>query len=314
MILVTGGTGFLGSRLVNRLIAKNQPVRLLVRDPAVLDRRFAAFPQAVEVATGTITDMAAVTEAMRGIDRVIHLAAIGSPSADESQTATMMAVNVGGTANVLIAAGHNDVERVVIASSAAVYGDSPESPKVETMPTTPSSAYGVSKVAAEQLCEIYGKRFGYSTIALRFFNIYGPGQDPHGTSSMVVPLFVRKLRNREPIVLFGNGEQTRDFVFVDDCASALLLALDSNTSTSSRFNIGSGDGTTIEGLVTIIGEAVETNPLTVGAPARPEEIKESVAGIQKANSQLGFSPNVNLNAGIVTTVTEEFVSLKIPRE
>jgi UDP-glucose 4-epimerase len=309
MILITGATGFLGSHLVRRMVDSGHALRLLVRREASVREQFGDVLADVDIAIGSVTDLGSISNAMEGIDNIIHLAAIGSPATDDVSAGEMLAVNAGGTANVLIAASQCDVKRIVIASSAAVYGDSPVSPKVETMQPTPSSAYGVSKAAAEQLCAVYGKRFGYSTIALRFFNVYGPGQDRSGNSPMVIPRIVRSVRNRDEIALFSHGQQFRDFVHADDCVTALISAATRAKVSYSEYNIGSGRPTRVVDLVSILGEVMGSRPNIRMAPGRAGEVIVSVADISRAQTDLDFQANVEIGTGLAQLLDDEsFVS------
>ena len=231
--LVTGGAGFIGSHLVETLLKKGQTVRVLDNfatgkranlEEIIARNRIAAGDPRLTVIEGDIRDPKVCAEAVRGVDYVLHQAALPSVPRSIADPVGTTAVNVTGTLNLLWAAKEAKVKRFVFASSSSVYGDTPVLPKVESIPPNPLSPYAVSKLAGEQFCKVFHRAYGLPTVALRYFNVYGPRQDPESQYAAVIPRFVSALKAGKTVTIYGDGKQSRDFTFIDDCVRANLLA------------------------------------------------------------------------------------------
>ena len=302
MILVTGGSGFIGTHLVSRLAGSGERIRVFGRSFQSLSRVAKGSAMPVEFSQGSLLDEEAVADAMKSVEVVYHLAGVGTPSSTSTAHSEILDVNVKGTLCVLDAARRAGVRRVIFASSASVYGDSPESPKTETMIPSPLSPYAISKLAGEHLCSAYQQRYGLESIMLRYFNVYGPFQDQLGQTPMVIPKFLRALSSHERVTLFGDGMYTRDFIYVEDAVDAALAAASTRTGIGQTFNIGSGQPIAIAHILTKIAAYLGVDPQVQFEPSRPGDVKESVADITRARTLLGFTPNVSFDDGIRQTV------------
>jgi len=303
LYLVTGGAGFIGSHLTDRLLADGHGVRIL--DNFSTGKR-ANIPASgrVSVIEGDVADFATVLAAMQDVDRVFHEAAIASVPETVGNPLASAQVNYTGTLNVLEAARRTGVQRMVFASSAAVYGDLPGLPKQEDMPLRPLSPYAVDKLASEHACKIYTQLHGLETIALRYFNVFGPRQDPSSTYSGVISLFNDCLQQDRRPRIYGDGEQTRDFVYVADVVTANLCAMENAQATGQACNIATGSTVTINELLRTLcriqGRPFEPDYL----PARSADIRHSCADIRRAGEQLGWSPGIGLESGLRKLLAE----------
>ncbi len=299
-VLVTGGAGFIGSVLVRASLEAGDSVRVLDDFSTGRRENLRTVRADVEILEGTIVDPATVLEAARGCDAVFHLAALASVSQSVEDPVRSHAVNATGTLNVLEAARKIGVRRVVYASSCSVYGDAAKPPIAETAPTRPVSPYALQKLVGELYLQRYHALYGLPGVALRFFNVYGPGQDPRSPYAAVIPRFVSALVKGETPILFGDGEQVRDFVFVRDVAAACRVALEASGSVCGRtFNVGSGAGVSMRSLLASIGRILgceEVRP-EVG-PARPGDVRESVADVCAAAEDLGWRGTTPLDRGL----------------
>ena len=298
---MTGGCGFIGSHL-SRELANLGEVTILddlssggawrVQD--LLDRGKA------RLIRGSILHRNLVADACRGADCVFHLAAIVSVPRSMAAPLEVNEVNATGTLSVLAAAREAGVKKLVFSSSSAVYGDAPGSPKTEQTPPEPLSPYAASKLAGEYSCEVYRRSFGLPAASLRYFNVYGPGQDPKGEYAAVIPRFITQVLRRSPPVIFGDGGQVRDFISVHDVVRANILAMQRDAT--GVFNIGSGDGTTIMKLARAVMEIGGLSREPVLDRPRPGDIRESVADISRARDVMGFRPKVYLADGLRETM------------
>lgn len=288
-VLVTGGAGFIGSHLVALLVKKGVKVRVF--DSLISGKR-ERIPADVDFIQGDIRDTEALAGAMKDITHVVHLAAQVSVPASVENPAFTHEVNVIGTRNVLEAALHTGIKRVVYASSAAVYGDHPELPKTEESPLQPKSPYATSKAVNE----VDALASGLSTMGLRFFNVYGPGQEANHPYASVIPRWVAAAKDNRSIILYGDGTQTRDFVHVHDVARALLLALDSTCV--GVCNIASGTETVLRDVLKLITKELGRDIPYESEHPRPGDIKRSVAKIDCAQEMIGFVPEVSLEEGM----------------
>ncbi len=295
--LVTGGAGFIGSHLVEALVARGD--RVLVYDDLSAGRldNLAAVSSQVEFVRGDIRDAGSLRHAMTGVQLVFHLAAQSSVSQSVEDPLTTHEVNATGTLLVLLAAREARAERVIYASSAAVYGPPSSLPLLEDMPMNPQSPYAVSKLAGETYCRAFTGLYGLSTVSLRFFNVFGPRQDPDSPYASVVPAFVDCLRSGRTATLYGSGEQTRDFVSVVSVVSACLQASNRAGIDGEVFNIGGGEPTTLRALIKILEDLAGTPLATHHAPERRGDLLHSWCSVEKAKTRLGFAPGP-LRAGL----------------
>lgn len=296
--LVTGGAGFIGSHLVEALVARGEQVRVLDNFSTGRWGNLSAVQDRIEVIEGDVRDPLAVRQAIGGVEVVAHLAAVVSVEWSLQNPQETMDVNVGGTLNLLEAARQAGVSRFLFASSAAVYGDHAELPLREDLPLRPLSPYAASKVAGEALCYAYLAAYGLSTVILRFFNVYGPRQDPHSPYSGVISIFVGRMRQGLPPVVYGDGLQTRDFVYVGDVVAALVRAGEQDGAAGALVNIARGEETSVLRLVMLLNQALGTALEPDFAPPRAGEIRRSAGDPRRAQSVLGWQPMVGLAEGL----------------
>lgn len=296
--LVTGGAGFIGSHLVEALVARGERVRVLDNFSTGRWENLSAVQDQIEVIAGDIRDPQAVRRAMEGIQVVAHLAARVSVAASLEDPQETMEVNTKGTLNLLEAARWSGIHRFLFASSAAVYGDHSQLPLQEDLPPRPRSPYAASKVAGEALCHAYWAAYGLPAVILRFFNIYGPRQDPQSPYSGVISIFVGRMRQGLPPMVYGDGRQTRDFVYVEDVVGALLRAGEQDGASGAVLNIARGEETSVLRLVALIHQALGTAIEPIFAPARPGEVRRSAGDPRRAQVVLGWQPTVALDEGL----------------
>ncbi|WP_336135446.1 NAD-dependent epimerase/dehydratase family protein [Natronomonas amylolytica] len=290
-VLVTGGAGFIGGHIARRLADDN--------DVTILDIRPDAPSDAVSLIEGDIRDEATVEAAVAGADVVFHEAAMVSVDESVAKPTESHDVNATGTLNVLEAARTHDA-RVVLASSAAVYGDPNETPVPETHPLEPTSPYGLDKLVSDHYARLYHDLYGLETAALRYFNVYGPGQTG-GDYAGVIEVFLEQARNDDPITVHGDGEQTRDFVHVDDVVQANLLAAETD-AVGEAFNVGTGESVTIRRLAELLRDAVDSDSEIVHTDPREGDIQHSCADISNARDELGYEPAFELDEGLRTLI------------
>ncbi len=304
--VVTGGAGFIGSNLVEAILRSGGHARAVDdfstgRRENLEDARAwaAAGGGRYELMEGDVRDASFCARAVAAADFVLHEAAIPSVQRSVEDPAGTNAVNVAGTLNVLIAAREARVRRVVLASSSAVYGESEVLPKIETMPAAPLSPYGIQKLAGETYARIFHRLYGLPTVALRYFNVFGPRQDPASEYAAVVPLFVRALRVGTGPTIYGDGEQTRDFTYVANVVRANLLACEAGDDALGEvFNIACGERISLNQLLGILADLAGVAVRAEYAPPRPADIRHSQAGIEYAASRLGYHPEVALREGL----------------
>lgn len=302
MYLVTGGAGFIGSHLVRRLVNMGERVRVLDDLSTGHVENLSAFGDAVETIIGDIRDQAVVHEAMAGVDVVLHHAAAPSVQTSVVNPRLTMDVNVGGTLNILLAAREARCRRVVFASSSAVYGENRMSPKSEDLAPDPRSPYATSKLTGEQLCANFTALYGLPTVALRYFNVFGPGQDPDSPYSAVIPRFLHALLQGEEPTIYGDGAQTRDFVYVDNVVNANMLAAQCDGAVGKVFNVGTGTPTSLIEILSIIAAVVRQPALAKYEDARPGDIRHSLADISRARTVLGFDVTTEFAEGMARTI------------
>ncbi|MBM3307072.1 MAG: SDR family oxidoreductase [Candidatus Eisenbacteria bacterium] len=301
-MLVTGGAGFIGSHLAERLAALGHDVRVLDNLSTGKRENLAGLGGRVALIEADIRDLGAVREAVRGVDVVFHQAALASVPRSVDDPATSDEVNVRGTLNVLIASRDAGVGRLVYASSSSIYGNSPELPKREGMTPAPESPYAAGKLAGEHYCRVFSLLYGLPCVALRYFNVFGPRQDPSSQYAAVVPLFASALLASEQPVIYGDGEQSRDFTYVANVVDANLAAAGSRDAVGQALNIACGSTTTVSDLCERLRLLCGADVRPRFARPRPGDVKHSWADVTRARSVLGFAPAVDLDEGLARTV------------
>jgi len=297
VFLVTGGAGFIGSHIVENLMRREDRVRVLDNFSTGKREHLKLYAESVTLIEGDVRDEALVERSMEGVDYVLHLAAMVSVPQSMREPEFTHAVNVTGTLNVLNAARKFKAKRVVLSSSCAVYGDNPQLPLSEQATPQPMSPYAASKLIGEIYCQTYYRAYGLPTVALRYFNIYGPRQDPNGDYAAVIPKFVHRLKAGQAPLIYGDGQQTRDFVYVGDVVRANLLACEHPQASGHVFNIASGQATSLLDLAEILGGLAGSIPPQF-APAREGDIRHSRGDGSFAQTLLGFQPETKLHEGL----------------
>jgi len=299
--LVTGGAGFIGSNVVRALLERGDVVRVL--DNFSTGSRANLDGLGVEVVEGELRSYERVHAAVRGVEVVYHLGALGSVPRSVQDPLTSSAVNVEGTLNVLLAARDENVRRVVFSSSSSIYGSSGELPRTEEMAPDPISPYGVAKLAAERYCVSFSRVYeSFETVVLRYFNVFGPRQSPYSQYAAVVPLFITRIAAGEPVVVYGDGEQSRDFTYVDNVVDATLLAADAPGASGRIFNIAAGIPASVNELAATIGRILSKPVQREEAPPRAGDVRDSWADVAAARNALGYDPHVSLEQGLRLTV------------
>ncbi|MBI2857835.1 MAG: SDR family oxidoreductase [Chloroflexi bacterium] len=300
--LVTGGAGFIGSHLVERLVREGMEVRVLDNFSTGNRENLAAIASQIELIEGDICDDEATRQAMRGVEVVFHEAALCSVARSVENPQKSNDMNVGGTLNVLVAARDEGVRRLVYASSSSVYGNIPALPKKEAQAPAPASPYAVTKLAGELYCRVFYQIFGLETFALRYFNVFGPRQVQDSAYAAVIPRFTSALLRGEPPVIFGDGEQSRDFSYVDNVVEANLLAVKAKAGFGEAFNVACGRHTTVSDVAAQIACLMGMSVKPVHREPRPGDVRHSLADINKAASVLGYQPRIEFSAGLERTV------------
>ncbi len=300
-VAITGGAGFIGSHLAEEMARRSYYVIILdnlstgKKDNIefLLERKSAEFHQ------GSVTDQPLLRELFRGVDYIFHLAAIPSVTRSIEDPLASYETNVTGTLNVLLAARDNGVRKVIYASSSSVYGDTPTLPKREDMLPNPQSPYAVNKLASEYYCHVFHRVYALPTVCLRYFNVYGPRQDPNSQSAAVIPRFIERVSKGNPPIIFGDGEQTRDFTFVRDVVEANMLAAESELT--GTLNIGKGECVSINQLAGLITRLMGDKLEPIHEAPRPGDIRHSLADISRARA-FRYEPKFSLEAGLRETM------------
>lgn len=300
--LVTGGAGFIGSHLVDRLLADSWEV-------AVLDDLSSGRPENLDNAgrrvrfvEGDLCDEVTLRGAAEGVEVIFHQGAVPSVPRSIVEPVRTHGVNATGTLGVLEVARECGVRRVVYAASSSAYGDTPELPKVETMPPNPRSPYALQKYSGEIYCRLYSELYGLEAVALRYFNVFGPRQDPESEYAAVIPRFVTAALQGKPPTIYGDGEQTRDFTFVSDAVEANVRAADSDEAVGQVMNVAGGRRTSLNELLGEIGQLTGTRVEASYQEARAGDVRDSFADLGRAGELLGFRPRVSLRDGLAQTV------------
>jgi UDP-glucose 4-epimerase len=296
-VLVTGGAGFIGSHLVDRLIALGHEVRVFDNLSTGKRENLRQHADRVQLVVGDVRDEAALLRASEGVNLVYHEAAVVSVQLSVERPDETLAVNLGGTLNVLRAAKAQGAKRVVLASSAAVYGSRGEGARRESDPTLPESPYGLEKLGSEHYLRMWHELYGLDTVSLRYFNVFGPRQDPSSPYSGVISIFADRLLRGMTPTIYGDGEQTRDFVYVANVVEANICA-GLGPATQGTFNVGCGISTSLNQLLKQMGQAVGTEAKANYAEGRAGDIRYSQADITRSTSLLGYVPQVSVQDGL----------------
>ena len=303
-VLVTGGAGFIGSNLTEALLLRGHRVRVLdnfatgKKENLIFDKEYPS----LEIVEGDIRDPQICQKAMKGIDFVFHQAALPSVQRSIEDPVTSNSVNVEGTLNILVAARNAGAKRLIYASSSSVYGDTPTLPKKEEMPPNPLSPYALQKYIGEGYCRLFFQLYGLPTVSLRYFNVFGPKQDPTSVYSAVIPRFIDALLQGRSPVVFGDGEQSRDFTFIDNVIQANLLAMNSDFHPGETINIACGESTSLNQLINILKEILGSKVSPIYEEPREGDVKHSLADIRKGKQFLNYDPRVEIKAGLAKTV------------
>jgi nucleoside-diphosphate-sugar epimerase len=300
--LITGGAGFIGSNLARRLLSSGEEVVVLDNFSTGKRENLEGIEDRVTLIEGDICDIRTVKEGMQGADYVFHHAAVVSVPRSVDDPVRTNEVNVDGTLNCLMAARAVQVKKFVFAASSSAYGDSEELPKREDMKTQPLSPYGVSKLVGEMYCRVFYEVYGLPTVSLRYFNIFGPYQDPDSQYAAVVPIFITRLLQGESPVVFGDGEQSRDFTYIDNAIQANLLAAKSDRADGKTINVACGAQYTLNQLVEHLKRLIGSEIDSTYAEARPGDIRNSMGDISTASGLLGYEPEVSFSEGLRRTV------------
>jgi len=302
--LITGGAGFIGSHIVEALFKQEHEIIILDNLFSGNIENIQPFLQKknVEFVKGSITDLPLLRKTFKGVDGIFHEAAIASVHQSVLNPLNTHDVNSTGTLHVLLAAEECGVKKVILASSAAIYGDHPLLPKREDMIPMPLSPYAVSKLTGEYYCSVFSQLYSIQTVSLRYFNVFGPRQDPSSEYSGVISKFIAQVKQNKPITIFGDGEQTRDFVFVSDVVSANISAMQSQVQ--GVFNVGCGMQTSLNKLADLLKNIAGRDVPIIYEPPRDGDIKKSFADISRAREMLGYEPEYTVREGLERTVSQ----------
>jgi len=301
--LVTGGAGFIGSNIVEHLVGQGKSVRVFDNFSSGKRENVRAFAGKAEIVEGDLRDAKSIQQVVNGVRFVLHLGAIPSVTRSVEDPRTTTEVNITGTVNLLLAARDAGVKRVVFTSSSSVYGDTPTLPKREEMTPSPLSPYAVHKITGEYYSRVFWRLYGLETISLRYFNVFGPRQDPQSQYAAVIPRFITAIMRDESPIIFGDGKQTRDFSHIDNVIDANVAACEApNEALGESFNIACGSRISLLGLVDTVNKILGKKINPKFDPPRPGDILHSQADISKAEKLLGWKPRVEFSEGIAKTI------------
>ena len=306
-VLVTGGAGFIGSNLVHALLERGDSVRVLDNFATGNRANLAGLEDDVEVIEGELRSYERVHNAVRGVELVFHQGALPSVPRSVQDPLTTSAVTIEGTLNVLLAARDEDVRRVVFASSSSVYGNTGTLPRNEAQQPDPISPYAVAKLAAERYCVSFQRVYGLETVALRYFNVFGPRQNPHSEYAAVVPRFFTAIQDGHAVTIHGDGTQSRDFTYVTNVVEANVLAADAPGAPGTVLNVATGRQASVNELADAIGATLGKPVEKEYLPARTGDVRDSWADVEAARRILGFEPRIGLEEGL-RLVADEFVA------
>lgn len=303
-ILVTGGAGFIGSHLADEFLTRGYSIRILDNFSTGKIDNIKHILNDIELIEGDVRDIETVTKAVRNVDIIVHKAALPSVPRSIKDPATTNQVNVTGTLNLLLTAVQNNVEKFIFASSSSVYGNSEESVKNEKLAANPLSPYAVTKLTAEHYCRVFSEIYGLPTICFRYFNIFGPRQDPSSQYSAVIPKFIKLMSNNERPIIYGDGTQSRDFTFIKNVIGANILAIENSSDKNLIMNCATNLPITINQLVKeingILGKKIEP----IYERERIGDIKHSCAAIELAKKKIGYNPDILFKEGLELTIKE----------
>ncbi len=300
--LVTGGAGFIGSHIAEALLDAGESVCIFDDLATGRETNLAALKGRARFIRGDLRDLASVRAAVQGVEVIFHQGALASVPRSIADPIGSLETNVNGTQNVLLAARDYGVRRVVYASSSSVYGNTPTLPKREDMPAHPMSPYAVQKLTGELLCGVFTRIYGLETVALRYFNVFGPRQDPASEYAAVIPRFLTALIEKRRPVVFGDGEQTRDFTYIVNVVQANLLAASSSDAVGYSMNIGCGEQVSLNTVLRLTGELLGTAVDSDYREPRPGDVRDSCADISLAQRLLGYKPSVTFHEGLARTL------------
>ena len=300
--LVTGGAGFIGSHITEELIKRGEEVRVLDNFLTGKKENLAPFLADIELIEGDIRDYSHCQKAVKGIDYVLHQAALPSVPRSITDPLTSNEINITGTLNVLIAAQKNGIQNFVLASSSSVYGDDPRLPKKVGQEGIPLSPYALNKWTCEKYCQIFSNIHGLRTVCLRYFNVFGPRQDPFSQYAAVIPLFITKMLKKERPTIFGDGEQSRDFSYISNVVDANILASLANNVSGEVMNVACGVRTSVNALVDNINTLLKSEIRASHEEPRPGDVRHSHADIADAEKRLNYTPLVTFSEGLERTI------------
>jgi len=300
--LVTGGAGFIGSHIAEELVEHGHKVRIVDNFLTGKRENIASFLDKIELIEGDIRDFSLCKRASDGVDFVLHQAALPSVSRSIEDPLMTNEINVKGTLNLLLASRDAGVKKFVFASSSSVYGDDPRLPKKEGEEGAPLSPYAISKLVGEMYCQVFSQIYSLSTVCLRYFNIFGPRQDPYSQYSAVIPNFINKMVKGESPTIFGDGEQSRDFTYVANVVEANKLAVEAEDVSGEILNIACSERTTVNSLVIEINQILKKNIKAIYDKLRPGDVMHSYADISEAENVLKYKPLVSFTEGLKRTI------------
>ncbi len=300
--LVTGGAGFIGSNIVTALVDKGRQVRVLDNFSSGRKENLAPVWDDIELIEGDIRDLTTVQRSLRGVEYVLHQAAVPSVPRSIEDPLESNASNITGTLNVLLASKESRVRRFIFASSSSVYGDTPVLPKTEHMPPSLLSPYALNKLTGEYYCKLFSSIYGLETVSLRYFNVFGPRQNPESEYAAVIPRFITAFLLKRPAVIYGDGEQTRDFTYIDNVVEANLLALEAPQVAGQIVNIASGERISLNQLVAHLEALTGENLPPTYTDPRVGDVRHSLADITLASELLGYHPLVDWKTGLQRTL------------
>jgi UDP-N-acetylglucosamine/UDP-N-acetyl-alpha-D-glucosaminouronate 4-epimerase len=312
--LVTGGAGFIGSHLVRRLLAEGMTVRVVDNLSTGHVARLSELLGAIEFIEGDLADDEVSQKAVKGIEYVLHQAALPSVQRSVQDPVGTNRANVTATLRLLESSRQAGVRRFVYAASSSAYGDTAVLPKKEEMTATPLSPYAVQKLVGEQYCKLYYDLYGLETVSLRYFNVFGPHQDPCSDYSAVIPKFTTRLLAGETITVYGDGEQSRDFTYIDNVVEANILALDAPNAAGNMCNIGCGERISLKQLVALLEKQLAISAQVTHAPPKAGDVRHSLADISRAKQILGYEPRIMVEEGLCRTIETIKISTSLKGE
>ena len=300
--LVTGGAGFIGSHITQALLDQGESVYVLDNLATGKETNLAVLKGRVQIIRGDLRNFEAVRAAVEGVEVVFHQGALASVPRSIADPVTSLEININGTQNVLQAARDAGVRRVVYASSSSIYGNTPTLPKHEQMQPHPVSPYAIHKLTGELLCQVFTSIYGLETVALRYFNVFGPRQDPSSEYAAVIPRFLTALIHQRRPIVFGDGEQTRDFTYIANVVQANILAATSDNAIGYAMNIGCGEQVSLNTVLHLAGELLGVTPDVEYREPRPGDVRDSLADISLAQRLLGYKPTIGFGEGLALTL------------